>query len=225
MAARPAEKVSDKPLTLAQAFDLLRQALVELPSPSGAEAVRNRMAALFGRSDPLLETARFARFLRQAHDAEMADVRSVGDNEFEVSPRPGLRQDRQVTSQARSETEVGTAAPSSNSESPGEVGAPANGKRPGLRFRRGSRGGVARQDIPMVGVVMVEDAAPVPVRSEQSDAVGRKPSPNRGRGRVKATGAGKKTEADVVAPAAPAVKVEAPAAHPKKPRRPRAKKP
>ena len=44
------------------------------------------MAALHGRQDPLLDAPRFARFLRQANDAEVADVRKVGDDEYEISP-------------------------------------------------------------------------------------------------------------------------------------------
>ena len=46
------------------------------------------MAALHGREDALLDAARFQRLLRQANDAEVADVRKVGDDEYEVSPAP-----------------------------------------------------------------------------------------------------------------------------------------
>ena len=43
------------------------------------------MVALHGREDPLLEAARFTRLLRQANDAEIADVRKVGEDDYEVS--------------------------------------------------------------------------------------------------------------------------------------------
>ncbi|MGH7703965.1 MAG: NYN domain-containing protein, partial [Gemmatimonadales bacterium] len=62
-------------LTLAQAFALMRRALGELAGPVPHDALRLRMVTLHGRQDPLLEPARFARLLRQAHDAEVANVR------------------------------------------------------------------------------------------------------------------------------------------------------
>ena len=45
------------------------------------------MAALHGREDALLDAGRFPRLLRQANDAEIADVRKVGDDDYEISPR------------------------------------------------------------------------------------------------------------------------------------------
>src|SRR4051812_31474193 len=75
-------------LTLAGAFQLMSQALSELRVPVSEEALRLRMVAMHGREDPLLDVGRFGRLLRQANDAEVADVRQVGDNEHEVSPHP-----------------------------------------------------------------------------------------------------------------------------------------
>ena len=77
----------DGNLTLAGSFQLLARALSELPSPVGSELVRARMAALHGKEDPLLEAERFPRFLRQAHDAEIAEVRKVGETEYEITRR------------------------------------------------------------------------------------------------------------------------------------------
>ena len=76
---------SDGVLTLARAFQLMSQALSEFRSAVGQEALRLRMVAMHGREDPLLDAARFPRLLRQANDAEVADVRKVGDDDYEIS--------------------------------------------------------------------------------------------------------------------------------------------
>ncbi|MEZ4414052.1 MAG: NYN domain-containing protein [Gemmatimonadales bacterium] len=77
-----------KGLTLASAFGLMSQVLAELPNPVAHDALRARMAALHGREDPLLEEGRFTKLLRQANDAEVADVRKTGDDSYEVSVHP-----------------------------------------------------------------------------------------------------------------------------------------
>ena len=59
-----------------------------MPNPVAHETLRARMAALHGREDALLETGRFAKLLRQANDAEVADVRKTGDDTYEVSVHP-----------------------------------------------------------------------------------------------------------------------------------------
>jgi uncharacterized protein (TIGR00288 family) len=79
--ARP----TDGALSLARAFQLMSQALSELRGPVNQEALRLRMAALHGREDALLDPARFPRLLRQANDAEIAEVRKVGDDDYEIS--------------------------------------------------------------------------------------------------------------------------------------------
>ena len=72
-------------LTLARAFQLMSQALSEFRAPVGQEALRLRMVAMHGREDPLLDASRFPRLLRQANDAEVADVRKVGDDDYEIA--------------------------------------------------------------------------------------------------------------------------------------------
>ena len=79
----------DGGLTLARAFQLMTQALSEFRSAVGQEALRLRMVAMHGREDPLLDSARFPRLLRQANDAEVADVRKVGDDDYEISAQRG----------------------------------------------------------------------------------------------------------------------------------------
>lgn len=145
-------------LTLAAAFQLLTRALTELPSPVGGEALRARMAALHGKEDLLLDPERFGRFLRQANDAEMADVRKLSDDTFEVSAHRtnlGLARNNAGTAE--------TAAPAAD----GNGATPALGdtgtRSAALRFRRGSRAPVRPLALPLVGMVQVdEDPKPGP---------------------------------------------------------------
>jgi uncharacterized protein (TIGR00288 family) len=161
--AAPAPAARMEGLTLARAFDLMRLALSELPSPTGHEALRIRMAALHGREDPILQPEQFPRFLRQAHDAEAADVRKLGEGEFEIVAR-------------RTEaTRAAPARPALRPSEPAEAGAPepavetpkAAAMRGGMRFRRGSRAGAAPPSIPMVGVVTLHDETPAAAAPEK----------------------------------------------------------
>jgi uncharacterized protein (TIGR00288 family) len=161
---RSAEVVAGAPasgqLSLAAAFQLLTRAMGELPLPVGGEAVRARMAALLGREDPLLDPARFARFLKQANDAEVADVRKLADESFEVSPHKtdlsfartlAARPDLPV-SEGNGSSPVG--APSGETASRGPAA---------LRFRRGSRAPVRPLALPLIGVVRVDDDVPAEI--------------------------------------------------------------
>ena len=143
-------------LTLARAFQLMGQALSEFRSPVGQEALRLRMVAMHGREDALLDAARFPRLLRQANDAEVADVRKVGDDDYEISAQGGAGS-RQALPPASSSEEVPTASAGAEptSESATTAGR-ENGQRLGLRFRRGSRGPSRAGEIPLIGVVRVE---------------------------------------------------------------------
>ena len=81
----------DGALTLAESFELLQRAMAELRAPVSHDKLRARMVALLGREDPLLDVSRFSRLLRQANDAEVADVRKTGEDRFEVSPHRSQR--------------------------------------------------------------------------------------------------------------------------------------
>jgi hypothetical protein len=156
-------------LTLASAFDLMRRALAELPRPVEHEPLRLRMAALNGRMDPMIEPGRFHRLLRQAHDAEVADVRKIADDEYEVLSRPSEGQlmttaERPIPEGAQDQAQ----APSG----------PSNGSaRGGVRFRRGSRLPAASREIPMVGVVSLEEAPAVAAPTPEKPARSRRGKP------------------------------------------------
>ena len=157
----PRGRTTDGTLSLARAFQLMTQALTELRAPAAHDALRLRMVALHGREDPLLEPARFSRLLRQANDAEIADVRKVGEDEYEVSPH----RTSGVPAIAAPVAPAGAMAAGNTDELP-VVGAAAdaavepsrsdNGQRLGLRFRRGSRAPLRGGEIPLIGVVQMD---------------------------------------------------------------------
>jgi uncharacterized protein (TIGR00288 family) len=150
-------RVTPGHLALASAFQLLERALAELPAPVGGDTLRARMAALHGREDPLLEPGRFARLLRQANDAEIADVRKIGEDSYEVTPHrallPGLTGVHPVVPAVTAENGAGPAA----AEPAG--GAGAMSRTAALRFRRGSRALTRPSELSLVGVVQVDEPA------------------------------------------------------------------
>ncbi|MDQ3207232.1 MAG: NYN domain-containing protein [Gemmatimonadota bacterium] len=155
-AQRPArEERSDGALTLARAFQLMAQALSEFRSPVGQEALRLRMVAMNGREDPLLDAARFQRLLRQANDAEVADVRKVGDDDYEIALQRSSSRQAPPPAPREEPQEVGPGGEPATPEPPASA-TRENGQRLGLRFRRGSRGPMRAADIPRVGMVSIE---------------------------------------------------------------------
>ncbi len=167
--ARAREERPDSGLTLARAFQLMSQALSEFRSPVGQEALRLRMVAMHGREDALLDAARFPRLLRQANDAEVADVRKVGDDDYEISAQGGST--RAATPPALPTEELQPAPP--NPDATQDAGAPGqrdNGQRFGVRFRRGSRGPSRGGEIPLIGVVRIEPPAE-PAQAREPDGM------------------------------------------------------
>ena len=223
---RPARaERTDSVLTLARAFQLMAQALSEFRSPVGQEALRLRMVAMHGRDDPLLDATRFPRLLRQANDAEVADVRKVGDDDYEVALQRLPSRPMQTPATPREEPAEAVAGGEPATE-PGPKAPRENGQRLGVRFRRGSRGPARGSEIPLIGVVRIEQpvepaepaAAPVEAGSEVAPAEKRAHAPRPRRKRVTAPPAAAKG-ADGEEGVAPA-----PAPPPKRPRaRPRKK--
>lgn len=133
-------------LTLAEAFHLLTRALGELPAPVPHDTLRARMAAIHGREDPLLDAETFTRLLRQANDAEVADVRQVSEGQFEVSPhKTDLALQMRPTVEAAATNGTATSQPSRPTAA--------------LRFRSGSLTTRRNAPIPMVGVVKLDDSS------------------------------------------------------------------
>jgi uncharacterized protein (TIGR00288 family) len=145
-------------LTLAEALHLMTRALGELPAPVAHETLRARMAALHGREDPLLDAAQFPRLLRQANDAETADVRMIDETHFEVSPH---KTDLALQRRPAAEVASGDAAVPTTT-----VSAPK-----GVRFRAGSNGAKRSGQLRLVGVVTLDNAAdPAPKTAPEPTA-------------------------------------------------------
>jgi hypothetical protein len=189
-------------LTRDEAFDLLRRSvasLVQNDDSARASVVRDRARDLLGRDSESLNERNFIRILKDAHDADIIDLRRRGDD-FEV---------------ARSE------APPSVSEQLAKA-QPAPAPRPdagvparlSLRSRgRGGRSGALPPELLALGVVSM------PSRSAENGApsvadveVPKKRAAGAGRKRAKAGAAAAATDADASPRAA------------KRPRRPAAKK-
>jgi uncharacterized protein (TIGR00288 family) len=175
---------ADAALTLARAFQLMTQALSEFRSPVGQEALRLRMVAMHGREDPLLDAARFPRLLRQANDAEVADVRKVGDDDYEISAQRASSRPAPPPPPALDEAPAAL-PPTEPVASDIAGGGRENGQRLGLRFRRGSRGSTRPGEIPLIGVVRieppVEPVAAIPVEPAEAAVVEepKRPRPRR----------------------------------------------
>jgi uncharacterized protein (TIGR00288 family) len=79
-------------LVLAAALELLRASAEELAGADGvpvaASEVQERMRERHGADDPVFATTRFARLLRQAHDASVVDLKKRPDGSYEMTPKP-----------------------------------------------------------------------------------------------------------------------------------------
>ena len=165
---------SGQRLSLAKAFDLLRHALDEMDLPAPAAALRLRMATLHGREDQLLEEVRFQRLLRQAHDAHVAEVLKLEDGTYEVNRLGDVVRGTAPAARAMEKADTKTPSPEPSVQPEAEEREKANGRRAGLRFRRGSRTPARKEEIAMVGVVSADDAS-AKAKSKEP-AAGAKPS-------------------------------------------------
>jgi uncharacterized protein (TIGR00288 family) len=216
-AAAEPEMVGER-LTRDEALSLLRRAVAELTtsvdSPVPASAVRRKARELLGRDSETLDERFFLRILRDAHDADVIDLRKRGDD-YEVAPAAA------VASVADQLAAVAPAAPEPSQSA--RSAANAASLRRGMRGRgRGgelppellSIGVIGSSAAPTVDVVAPAASAPNLVLEVQQEPEPSTPAPAK-RGRAAAKGArAKKT-------AAPAAAAEKPAA---KSKRPRAKK-
>ena len=198
-------------LTLGAAFSLLTRALGELPNPAPDDALRARMAALHGREDPLLDPTRFPRLLRQANDAEVAEVKKIGEDQYEValtrSGRASLGVNGGNLGASSSTPTPDSANPVSAGSTNGSAGRhrgppagadadPLAARAAGIGFRRGSRG-PSRPPPPMIGLVDFAKKEPVVV------AVAAEPKPER-KGKPPARPRAKKKADSAPVEAAPA---------------------
>ena len=169
-------------LTLAKAFSLMSEALQQLERPVDHDTLRLRMVTIHGKEDGLLEATRFQRLLRQANDAEVADVRKVGEGSYEVDLTAVAAEVHKAVelSAAQARQQVADTGKGGSQQQTAGPGFPTDGRRRTLRHRRGSRapvtvGGVP--DIPMVGVVKLDSApATKAKKTTKKSSVKKKPA-------------------------------------------------
>ena len=200
---------SGERLTRDEAFDLVKRAaraLIQGDSAVPASTLRRKAFEVLGRDSESLSSRFFDRVLRDAHDADLIDLRRRGDD-FEVAlPAPVAPVAEQLNRAAAAHAAAAVApATAPQPRGMGPRGIPARG--------RGSRGGPP-PELLMVGVV---ETASSPVQAPVAEPAA---TPARGRARSK-TARAKPASADVKAASGEAKPV------PKKKaaRAPRAKKP
>jgi uncharacterized protein (TIGR00288 family) len=190
-----------------EAFDLVRKAaaaMIQGENSVPASALRRRAHEILGRDSETLSDRFFNRVLRDAHDADIIDLRRRGDD-FEVA----LPAQVAPVAEQLNRAAAAHAAPAATTSSPavrgmGPRGIPAKG--------RGARG-APPADLLMVGVVQKAVSAPVPAAAASTAPEVAAPAA-KGRGRAKAPAKAKAASGD--AKAAPKKKAAA--------RAPRAKK-
>jgi uncharacterized protein (TIGR00288 family) len=146
-------------LTRTEAFDLVRratEALVSGDAAASARSVRRRAWELLGRDSESLSERNFNRILKDAHDADVIDLRRRGDD-FEVAALSAPPVAEQVEAEQRALVPV----PSANAPvAPRGMG--PRGAGPGRRGGPVGRG-APPPDLLMVGVVdMPTPAAAMP---------------------------------------------------------------
>lgn len=160
-----------------EAFDLVKRSASALVKGDGAvpaSALRRKAFELLGRDSETLSERFFNRVLRDAHDADVIDLRRRGDD-FEVALAVQVAPVAEQLNRAAAAHAAPTTAPSAapTPRGMGPRGIPAKG--------RGGRGGPP-PELLMVGVVEAA-AAPAPTPSA---AEAEAPAKGRGRGKAKA---------------------------------------
>ena len=193
-------------LTRAEAFDLARNATAALVSGDDAalsSQVRKKAFELLGRNSESLSERNFHRILRDAHDAEVIDLRRRGDD-YEVS----------LPAKAASVADQVKAAEAAATPRPAPSAAPTpRGMGPRGLPPRGRAGSAPPPELLMVGVVETRPSAPAPAPEAAA-------APEKGKKAAAKKGKGEKKAKEVAAPAAAAE----PTARARKPRAKAAKK-
>jgi hypothetical protein len=179
-----------------EAFDLVRKAaaaMIQGESSVPASALRRRAHEILGRDSETLSDRFFNRVLRDAHDADIIDLRRRGDD-FEVAlpaqVAPVAEQLNRAAAAHAATSATATAAPAVRGMGP--RGIPAKG--------RGGRG-APPAELLMVGVVQPA-TTPAPAPAPEPAAISAPetaPPAAKGRGRQKAPTKAKAASGDVKA--------------------------
>jgi uncharacterized LabA/DUF88 family protein len=174
-------------LTREEAFDLVRRAaasLVQGDVAVPASALRRRSYELLGRDSESLSDRFFNRVLRDAHDADLIDLRRRGDD-FEVAlPSQVAPVAEQLNRAAAAHTaSAAPAAPAPVVRGMGPRGIPSRG-------RGGARGGAPPADLLLIGVVETPAELAAPPATERTAEAPAKARSTRAKGAPKAKAAG-----------------------------------
>ena len=208
---------SGERLTRAEAFDLIRRAVAELaPGDASIRAseVRRRARQLLGRDSESLSDRLFITILKDAHDADVIDLRRRG-NDFEVARAVEAAPVSQQVAQ-REQAAIAASAPATPA-------APA--PRVGMGHRgAGARGrpGAPPPELLAVGVVATAPAASAPAAPAARENGG--PPAKRGRGTRSGRGRAKAVTTTTEAIDAAVAATKGAPAEPAKPKRGGAKK-
>ena len=160
--AMAAPEMSGERLTRDEAFDLVRRAMEQLAGTDADVSVRAsdlRAAArnLLGRDSESLSERFFQRILRDAHDANVIDLRKRGDD-YEVSLAAAAPPISEQLAAAQAQAVAPPPADSQASRS----AATAQALRRGIGGR-GGRGRTGQMELPpeLLTLGVIEDAAPV----------------------------------------------------------------
>lgn len=164
-------------LTRSEAFDLARNATAALASGDDAALssfVRKKAFELLGRNSESLSERNFHRILRDAHDAEVIDLRRRGDD-YEVSlPAKAAS----VADQVKAAEAAATPRPAAATGASTPRGMGPRGLPP-----RGRAGAAPPPELLMVGVVAAKAATTPPSKVEEKPAAAAKPAARKAGGR------------------------------------------
>ncbi len=219
---------SGERLTQDEAFDLLKKAATTLVPRDGsvpAKALRQRAFELLGHDSESLNERYFSRILRDAHDAEIIDLRRRGDD-YEVSlPTEVAPVSDQLNRAATAHAAAHAAA------MPVAPPAPRGMGHRGVSSNRGRSGtrpiGPPPADLLTLGVVEELPRAPEPpplaaAPADATEAAAERPKARPRAGRTKVAGKGK--PASAAADAGEPTDAGPPQKKTRRPSRPRAKK-
>ena len=143
--------MSGERLTRDEAFDLVRRAVAALVAGDGAvraSDVRAKAAELLGRDSDSLSERNFSRILRDAHDADVIDVRRRGDDYDVALAATAAPVTEQLNVAAGARTGASGPAPAAAPPAPRGLG-----PRGSRRGAFGGRGGTLPPELLSVGVV------------------------------------------------------------------------
>jgi uncharacterized protein (TIGR00288 family) len=172
---RRREPDTERGLTLAAAFDLLRRTLAEFEDSRGpgaaAEDVYARMIEAHGDpAEPMFERPRFQRLLRQAHDAQVVELAKVDDTYrlkagAEAAPvepqEPESAPARQPTAGRESRAKGESVPEAAVADHPAEQGA-GEARKPSRGRSRSPRKRAAPKDEERSEQPRTQERAPVP---------------------------------------------------------------